>query len=323
MPDVAPRNVRLNQAASLAQSGRYADAMRIYRDVLGSTPPAGDYALAYYDTEAAIPEDRPHAIAGLRKLSQQFPADSRYSITLGRVLTYEPKTRAEGIAILQKYSDVPSAQSALRQAQAWNATAASASAASPVTTPGAKPAAGAPENPLEASAYHALNSGRLDEAKQEFETLLTKQPNNPRALSGMGYVYMKQQNFTEAANYLERARAEGARGLDGAIATSHFWEKMSQAGSELQSGDTQAAIDSYNAALSLKPSSPEALEGLGGAYAQAGNNSEAIDTFQRAVRIAPNQQAACTGSSSRNPRRAIRRERWRRTTACLRMCARS
>ncbi len=293
MPDVAPQNVRLKQAGTLAQSGRAADAMRIYRDIFGSTPPAGDYALAYYDTEAALPEDRPHAVAGLRKLAQQFPADPRYSITLGRILTYDPKTRSEGIAILQRYDGVPSAQSALKQAEAWNAIA---SAAGPVTPANGKPAASVPAgNPLEASAYRALNSGRLDEARKQFEELLAKQPNNPRALSGMGYLYMKQQNFTEAADYLERAQAAGARGLESSIATSHFWEKMSEGGNDLQSGDTAAAIDAYNAALSLKPSSPEALEGLGDAYAQAGNTSQAIDTFGRAVRVGPNQQFAWRG----------------------------
>ncbi|QNI33051.1 BCSC C-terminal domain-containing protein [Alloacidobacterium dinghuense] len=293
MPGVAPKNVRLDQAASLAQSGRYADAMRIYRDVLGNNPPAGDYALAYYDTEAAIPADRPHAVAGLRKLAQQFPADSRYSITLGRVLTYEPKTRAEGIAILQRYDNVPAAQSALKQAESWNAVA---NAAPTAVDTQAKPKASTPAgNPLEASAYRALNSGRLDEARQQFETLLAKQPNNPRALSGMGYVYMKQQDFADASDYLERARAAGARGLESAIATSRFWEKMSQAGAALQAGDSDAAIESYTAALSLKPSSPDALEGLGGAYVQAGNNAEAIDAFERAVRVSPDRQTAWRG----------------------------
>ncbi len=109
---------------------------------------------------------------------------------------------------------------------------------------------------MEASAYRALNSGRLDEAKRQFQTLLEKQPNNPRALSGMGYVYMKQQNFAEAADYLERARAAGARGLDSAIATSRFWEKMSRQAMLCKSGNTEAAIDTYDAALSLKPSVP-------------------------------------------------------------------
>lgn len=295
MPGVAPRNERLNQAASLAQAGRYADAMRIYRGVLGNSPPAGNDALAYYDTEAAIPEDRPQAVAGLRKLAEQFPADSRYSITLGRVLTYDPKTRSEGIAILQKYDNIRAAQNALKQAEAWNAAAANAAAAAPpVPAPASKTVVPA-GNPLEASAYRALNNGRLDEARRQFEQLLVREPNNPRALSGMGYVYMKQQDFIDAADYLERARAAGARGLDSAISTSRFWEKMAEAGNDLKSGNSDSAIEAYNAALSMKPGNADALDGLGGAYVQAGNNSEAIDTFERVVRVSPDRQGAWRG----------------------------
>jgi tetratricopeptide (TPR) repeat protein len=295
MPDVEPQAVRIGQAGRLAQDGKYAEAMRIYRDVFGATPPTGNYALAYYDTEAAIPADRPHAIEGLRRLARQFPADSRYEITLGRILTYDPKTRAEGIAILQRYESVPSAADALRQAEDWNAKAVTAQVASS-SAPTSEHVATAPAgDPLEGSAYRALNSGRLDEAKQQFQTLLDKKPNNPRALSGMGYVYMKQQNFAEAADYLERARAAGARGLDSAISTSRFWEKMAQAGDALQSGNSEVAIDTYRAALSLKPSSPEALEGLAGALVQIGNTAEAVDTYERAVKAAPDRESAWRG----------------------------
>src|SRR6202012_6120635 len=158
MPNVQPQSVRLNQAAILAQQGKYAEAMRIYRDIFGNEPPAGNIALAYYDTEAGMPESRQHAIEGLRKLSQQFPADSRYAITMGRILTYDPKTRSEGMALLQRYSEGPAAQNALKQAAAWNAQAAAAPRAPSV--PGKSPAkaTGPVGNPLEASSYRALNA---------------------------------------------------------------------------------------------------------------------------------------------------------------------
>ena len=296
MPRVAPQSERLSEASRLAQNGQYAEAMRIYRDVFGSEPPAGNYALPYYDTEAAIPADRPHAIEGLRKLSKQFPTDSRYAVTLGRVLTYDPKTRAEGIAILEQHSGVPDAQVALKQALAWNAQAVATSALKPVPSreDSVKPAAPA-GNPLEASAYRALNSGRLDEAERQFQELLDKQPNNPRALSGMGYVYMKRQDFSSAADYLERARAAGAKGLDNSIATSRFWERMSSGSEALKAGNSDEAVEAYRAAVLMKPTNPDALEALAGALLQQGNSTEAAEIFDRLVRAAPTRETAWRG----------------------------
>jgi tetratricopeptide (TPR) repeat protein len=295
MPRVAPQSERLNEASRLAQNGQYAEAMRIYRDVFGSEPPAGNYALAYYDTEAAIPAARAHAIEGLRKLSKQFPTDSRYVITLGRVLTYDPKTRAEGIAILEQHSGVPDAQSALNQALAWNLQAAtSAAKPAPGREDNAKPAAPA-GNPLEASAYRALNSGRLDDAERQFQELLDRQPNNARALSGMAYVYMKRQDFGTAADYLERARAAGARSLDSSIATSRFWERMSSGNEALKAGNSNEAVEDYRAAVSMKPTNLDALEALAGALLQQGNSTEAAEIFEPLVRVASTRETAWRG----------------------------
>ena len=295
MPHVGPQSERLSEASRLAQNGQYAEAMRIYRDVFGPEPPAGNYALAYYDTEAAIPADRPHAIAGLRKLAKQFPGDPRYAITLGRVLTYDPKTRSEGIAILNQYGGVPDAQAALKQALSWNAQAATATVKpEPGHEVSPKPTAPA-GNPLEASAYRALNSGRLDEAERQFQEILDKQPNNPRALSGMGYVYMKRQDFGSAADYLERARAAGAKGLDSSIATSRFWQKMSSGNEALKAGSSDEAVEDYRAAVSIKPTNPDALDALAGALLQQGNSSDAAEIFERLVRAAPTRATAWRG----------------------------
>jgi len=292
MPHVAPQQDRLNEASRLAQSGQYAQAMRIYRDVFGNEPPAGNYALAYYDTEAAIPEDRAHAVAGLRKLSQQFPADSRYTVTLGRILTYDPKTRSEGIGLLEKYSGVPAAQSALKQAAAWNAQA---TATPTPAQEAAKKPAGPVGNPLEASAYRALNSGRLDEAEREFAQILEKEPNNSRALSGMGYVAMKRQDFAGASDYFQRAEAAGARGLSASVATSQFWERMAAGNAALKAGSSDEAVEDYRAAVSMKPSNPDALEALAGALMQQNNPAEAIEIFDRVIRVAPERASAWRG----------------------------
>ncbi len=106
---------QLQQAGTLAQNSQYDAAMKIYRQVFGVTPPPGDWALAYYETEAAATNGRAHAITGLRELVKKFPSDSRYQIALGRILTYDPKTRAEGRAYLQRHPANPAAMEALRQ----------------------------------------------------------------------------------------------------------------------------------------------------------------------------------------------------------------
>ena len=287
MSDVQPPAVRLEEASRLAQSGKYTEAMRIYHDIYGDEPPAGNSALMYYDTEAAIPSERQHAVEGLRNLARRFPADSRYAITLGRVLTYDPKTREEGIAILRQYPSVAIAQGSIKQAEAWNEVARSAG-----------PAAGAREhegNPLEAAAYRALNRGHLSEAQQRFQELLSKEPNNTSALSGMGYLLMKEQNFTAAKDYLERARSAGAKNLENSITLTQFWLRMAEGDTQLKNGNSDAAINDYRAATSMEPSRPEAMEALAGALMQKGSYADAADLFKHALHIAPDRTTSWRG----------------------------
>jgi tetratricopeptide (TPR) repeat protein len=51
MPVPAPVQVQLRQAGALAARGQIAQAMDLYRKLYGDTPPDGDIALAYYETE--------------------------------------------------------------------------------------------------------------------------------------------------------------------------------------------------------------------------------------------------------------------------------
>jgi Flp pilus assembly protein TadD len=292
MPHVQPPSVRLKQARSLAQQGKYADAMKVYRDLYPNGPPAGDMALEFYETQAAVPELRRQAIDRLRQLAAQFSADPRYAIVLGRILTYDPKTRAEGMAILSHYDASPEAQEALRQASSWEGDAKKAAAAASTAAANAPAAREPSADPMEASAYRALNGGKLDEAEQQFQALLTKNPHNPRALSGMGYVSMKRGNFAQAVDYLEKARAAGAAKLEGAISTARFWSRMAQASAEQKSGDAQAAARDYRDALSLKPNSPDAEEALAGALMQAGNQADAVAILEREVGASPGNEAA-------------------------------
>jgi Tfp pilus assembly protein PilF len=306
MPVVKSRDARLDAAVRAARAGDYAGAVRIYQQVFGATPPPGNWALAYYDTEAALPDRRQDAIDGLRGLAQQFPAESRYSITLGRILTYDPKTRAQGIAMLSHYGESQQAQNALQQAERWNASqqtglqqAAGPGGGQPQESAGrgVRARAGTPAGDShDALGYRALNSGYLDTAEKEFRASLAASPKSPQGLSGMGYVRMKQHEFAEAQSYLEQARAAGAtgKGFDDALGLAHFWTTMNRAADEQKAGNLQQAMVAFRQAQQMRPGSAEAAEGAAGVLMQQGDSAAALGLYQEAVKESPRGSPSAT-----------------------------
>jgi predicted Zn-dependent protease len=113
---------QLEEAGKLAESGKYGAAMAIYHQIFGATPPPGDWSLVYYETESATDEGRPHAIAGLQSLAEKYPNEPRYQIALGRILTYNPKTREQGRKVLERYPQDRQADEALRQSLLWDSS---------------------------------------------------------------------------------------------------------------------------------------------------------------------------------------------------------
>jgi cellulose synthase operon protein C len=325
MGSQANQTAQLQQAGKYAEAGQYAQAMKIYRQVFGDNPPQGEWALAYYETESATEDGRPHAIAGLQVLVQKYPTDSRYQIALGRILTYNPKTRAEGRQYLERHPNDPQAVEALRQSLLWDS--ANPASAADIRAYLAKhndaqlsqalrnqpkvTAARAPQTPEEIAeaaanrsrsieeqaAYSALNAKNLSEAELRFKAILAKDPENARALAGMGYVRMQQSNFGGAISFLEQAKQDGARdaGLDAALESAHFYSIMSQGSTALNENDLTTAEQQYRAALVMRPSSAEALEGLGGTLLKAQQPEPAIEVYERYVKVKPSAPAAWRG----------------------------
>ena len=318
---------QLQQAGKYAQAGQYAQAMTIYRQVFGNAPPPGDWALAYYVTESATEDGRPHAIAGLRTLVEKFPSDSRYQIALGRILTYNPQTRAEGRRYLERHPNDPHAVEALRQSLVWDSTN-PASAADiksylakhndvqlsqalrnqPKSASGRSSVPQTPEqmaaesakrasNAKEQEAYNALNAKHLDEAETRFKAILANEPENARALAGMGYVRMQQSNFGSAISFMEQAKQNGARdsGLEAALENARFYYIMGEGSVALNENDLTTAEQKYQAALTMRPDSIEALEGLGGTLLKARQPEPAIEVFERYVKVKPTAYAAWRG----------------------------
>lgn len=294
------QNSRLTQAGKLAESGQYTQAMAIYRQVFGAQPPPGVWALAYYETEAATNGGRAHAIVGLRALSVKYPTDARYQIALGRILTYDPKTRAEGRKLLEQHRNDPQAAEALKQSQVWEATKTQprqpSAAKRPLALTG-ETARSREQNEQMEAAYRALNARRIEEAQERFKEILANDPENSRALAGMGYVRMQQSNFAGAISFLEQAEQDGARDpvIEKTLSDARFYFAIGEGTVALHSNNLTTAERQYLAALQMRPASTEALDGLGETLMKAQQPQVAVQVYERYVKVKPTALAGWRG----------------------------
>jgi tetratricopeptide (TPR) repeat protein len=305
----------LRRAGQLASQGKNDEAMATYRRLYGDHPPDGEIALAYYQTLYGTPGGKEQAIAGMRGLASRNPEDARYSIELGRMLTYDPRTRADGIRILKQHPLDPDARNALRQALIWDsanpATAGElrqylkehpqdTEIAQHLRQDEAKLAqmnAGIARTSEERAAFAALNARHLDEAEKRFTDLLQKDPSNGRVAAGMGFLRMQQQNFGGAVSYLTQAEQIGFkdRSVENALETSRFWFTMGEASQAFDSNQFDVAADKYRAALEMRPKSPEALNGLAGLLLKQQQYQQAAAVYDQLLKVQPANPDAWRG----------------------------
>ncbi len=288
MPAQMPRQQQLQQAGRLAMRGQAAQAMEIYRNLYGDQPPDGDVALAYYETESALPAGKDGAITGLRALTARYPAVARYAIALGRILTYDSATRAEGIAMLQPYAATDAnAARALQQASQWDTQA--STTATPSSEAASHPASGIAQTPAEDSAFQALHDGKMRQAEQQFRAILADNPADGPAQAGMGMIRLQQQDFGAAQNNFEQAIHHGVPAilLHKPLITARYWKTMQQAEAASKHQQWSQAESDYRAALALQPNTPEALDGLASTMLANQQGSEAIPIYRQLLRLQP------------------------------------
>ncbi|HWG21221.1 MAG TPA: cellulose synthase subunit BcsC-related outer membrane protein [Terracidiphilus sp.] len=305
----------LRQAGELARQGKNDDAMRIYRQLYGDRPPEGDIALAYYQTMYGTASGKEQAIAAMRGLAQRNPSDPRYAVELGRMLTYDPKTRPEGIHILEAHAQDANARNALRQALIWDAANPASAAelrqylkahpedteiASHLKADEQKLAqmnSGIARTPEEREAFAALNRHKLDDAQKLFTELLQKDPSNGRVAAGMGFLRMQQQNFGGAVSYLTQAEQNGFKTavVENALATSRFWYTMGEASQAFDANQFDVAAEKYKDALAMRPRSPEALNGLAGLLIKEQQYAQAAGVYDQLLKIHPGNADAWRG----------------------------
>ena len=298
---------QLREAGELARQGKTEDAMRIYRELYGDHPPEGQIAVAYFQTLFGTATGKAAAIAGMRSLADRNLGDSSYAVALGTMLTYDPRTRSEGVRILEAHPQDPDAQPALRQALIWDSANPASAAelrrylkehpqdsevARNLKTNESKLArmnSGIARTAGERAAFAALNAHRLDEAQTRFADLLQKDPRNGRVDAGMGFLRMQQQNFAGAISFLDQAEQNGykAKSVEDALATSRFWYTMSEATQAFDENRFSVAAAKFKAALVLNPRSPEALNGLAGLLTKEQQYPAAAEAYEQLVGIHP------------------------------------
>ncbi len=319
------QHARLDEAGRLARAGRPDDAFRIYREIFGEEPPLGEWSVAYYETEAASANGREPALASLRQLVQRYPTNEQYKLSLGRLLTYDPKTRMQGVQLLSSLHGANSeiAHQAWRQALLWEANSpayqasireylkrypehdlweqqqaqekAQAKKISAQQPPsGKKEPAGDPD---EDRGYKALNAGNLEEAQARFESVLTRHPTSGQALAGLGFVNMKKEEFEAALHNFEDAiKVEPqSSAVQQALESAHFWTEMKRGNLALKEDRSDDAVNAYQQALSLRPTNAEATIGLAGSLMKKGDVQSALPLFKKVAEADPQNAPAWRG----------------------------
>jgi len=311
LPAFTQHRAQLKEAARLAGIQQFDQAMRLYREVFGDNPPPGDYAIAYYETEASVPGGWEVATAGLQKLMEKYPESEDYRFSLGRLWTYRPETRLAGIKLLEEIKANPGlvnrAQQAWRQALLWESS-------NPQVVPSmhayvgrypdpelqkvlqktapARPAA--PRSPSEGQGYIALKADSLKEAEMHFQAAIKESPHSFGALAGMGYVRMKQQDFAGAIEYFEAAGNENPqdKNIIDALETARFWKTMKEANAAFDTGKLADAAALYRQATEMRPNSPEAVQGLGGSLMKMGDWAASAPVVEKLVELQPENAEA-------------------------------
>ncbi|HEY2468671.1 MAG TPA: cellulose synthase subunit BcsC-related outer membrane protein [Terracidiphilus sp.] len=305
---------KLDQAGRLAMQHKPDDAMKIYRTVFGDQqPPPGKWSQPFYETEAASTGGREKAIAQLRQLCAQNPNQEAYRLWLASLLTYEQKTRMEGLEMLESIKDpgtVEQARAPWRQALLWEKQ--NPEVLAPMEAylqhypdPDLQPTVAAlrakqQQNIADADkamAFKELRNKDVEAAAARFSDVLRKSPNDANATIGLAYARLDEKRFSEALSLFDRARTlapqrqDAREGYDNA----RFWLAVERGATAQKANQPDAAIAAYQEALSMRPLDNGALLGIANALVRERKFSEAEAKFQQVLKQSPNNADAMAG----------------------------
>ena len=312
----------LQRARAAAQAGRVAEALQLYRAVIGGQTPPPNLAREYYELLSGSPQGWEEGRRGLEELLRQQPDNAELKLALARAQTYRESARRDGIRTLAEMaraggSTAGPARANWRQALIWldarerdiplyeaflaggqdDAVAARLQAIKNPTT-----AEGTPAAPISPAAqpvtegFRALERGDLAGAEQRFQDALRRQSGYAEALGGLGIVRLRQDRFAEAQQLLEQAtRGGGGNRFGAALRSASYWNLMRQGDAARERNDLSAARGLYERAVRVDGREPAGLNALADLLVADGDHAEAERHYRRALEAKANDPQALRG----------------------------
>ncbi len=132
-------------------------------------------------------------------------------------------------------------------------------------------------------AMQALNGGDPRQAIKLFDKVRKSWGNNPDIWYLLGLAYGK-------LNDVQKVKRVSKQALE--MAPTHFGALCNLANAQMESGESEAALENYDKALKAKPDAPEVFDNYGRTLAMLGRREEAIEYYNKALKYNPNHGPA-------------------------------
>jgi len=161
----------------------------------------------------------------------------------------------------------------------------------PIPTPSGIVASNFIEVPVSLADAHAVladidahSLDHHDRAQSEFQEVLQLDPKNEAALRGMGYAYLRRQDWDHARQYFQQA--SGRNSKDPRI---HYYNALllNRSGAGQKSDEIKKELET---AIALDPKLADAYSLLGYAQAFSGEPEKGLATMKKAVELSPRNE---------------------------------
>ncbi|MDP9900455.1 cellulose biosynthesis protein BcsC [Variovorax ginsengisoli] len=306
----------LQRARAAAQAGRAAEALQLYRSVIGNNPPPDNLALEYYQLLGGTPTGWDEGRKGLEQLAKDKPDNLNVRLALAQLQTYREPTRRDGIrslSALSKQAGVgTAARASWRQALIWldarapdaplyqeflstaPDAAVSARLESLTETKTAATPASPSAQPL-SEGFKALDRGDQTTAEARFQQALRLLPGDSEALGGLGLIRLRQERFAQAQEYLEQASRTGGRKWNQALQSATYWNLIGQATAARQRNDLGGAQSLLERAVRIDAKEPVGQTALADVRLANGELPQAEQGYTRVLEAKPGDPQAIRG----------------------------